>query len=236
MQSEDALRAAAAHCFTNAQTPYEDAKVLYDRDRYPRAAALAVIGAEEFGKAIVYTIAALLPDQRDLLPPRLDGHELKHRICSLAEAAEIVNEDYWDAIRRPDTALVRLTDLFVPLAEQGLASCLDEMEARQHYKELRKRDHEWQQQWKKFQPHPEKDWGLAFREPDLKNAALYVDLDTNGKILVPTNRVDGQCAAMAVLGLEWFLGQYADLSSIVGEDPSWHDFADEVRRRLPTGH
>ena len=235
MQSEGALRSAAAHCFTIAQALYEEAKVLYESDRYPRAAALAVIGAEEFGKAIVYTVAALLPEQRDLLPDGLTVHELKHRICDLAEAAQIMSKEGWEAMGYPWSPVARLSDLFVSLAERGLGSLLDTKEARKYYEERRKRDDEWQRRREKFQAHPEKDWGLAFREPDLKNAALYVDLAESGKVLSPSDRVDEQCATVAVLGLEWFLEQYANLSSVISDDQSWQDFAGEVRGRLPTG-
>jgi AbiV family abortive infection protein len=233
MQSEGTLRSLAAHCFTNAQKLYDDAKILYDHHRFPSAAALAVIGAEEFGKAIVFTTAALLPEQRHLLPPTLNNHELKHRVCSFAEAAKIMNEDYWAAIGRPDSALARLTDLFVPLVEHGLANCLNQKEAREYYARLRNRDHEWRQHREKFETQSEKDWGLPFREPDLKNAALYVDLDTDGRVLIPTNRVDEQSAKQVLESLEWFLKQYAELSSVVSGEQSWQDFANEVSRRLP---
>jgi AbiV family abortive infection protein len=231
MQSEVALRSAAANCYMNAQALYEEAGILYQEQRYPRASALAVIGAEEFGKAIVYVVAALLPDQRHLLPSTLDGHELKHRICDLAEAAQIVNKDGWDAAGCPSSPVGRLTDLFVPLAERGLASFLDKNEARQFYTELRTRHKELQREWSTFQTESKTDWSLASREPDLKNAALYVDLDPTGKVLSPMDRVDDRCARISILGLGWFLDEYAKLSAVISDNSEWQKFADEVRRR-----
>jgi AbiV family abortive infection protein len=68
MLSEDALRAGAVACFTNAQELYEEANLLFEQARSPRSAALALIGAEEFAKAVVFTVAALLPEQRHCLP------------------------------------------------------------------------------------------------------------------------------------------------------------------------
>jgi AbiV family abortive infection protein len=58
MPSEDALRAGAVACFTNAQDLYEEAKLLFEKARSPRSIALALIGAEEFAKAVVLTIPA----------------------------------------------------------------------------------------------------------------------------------------------------------------------------------
>ena len=151
-------------------------------------------------------MAALLPAQRDLLPARLTVHELKHRICDLAEAAQIMSKEGWGAMGYPWSPVARLSDLFVSLAESGLGSFLDIKEARKYYEERRRRNDDWQMQREKFQAHPEKDWGLAFREPELKNSALYVDLAESGEVLSPSNRVG---------------------------DQSWQEFATEVRSRLP---
>ena len=77
MQSEAALREGAVACFANAQELYEEAKLLFVQAQSPRAVVLALIGQEEFAKAVVYTVAALLPEQRHRLPPKLGGHELR---------------------------------------------------------------------------------------------------------------------------------------------------------------
>src|SRR5262249_10188178 len=94
MQSEDALRAGALACFTNAQELYEEAKLLYEHNS-PRSIVLALIGQEEFAKAVVYTVAALLPQQHHHLSDKLGGHELKHHICGLADGLVCMYEEGW---------------------------------------------------------------------------------------------------------------------------------------------
>lgn len=235
MASEDALRAGAVACFTNAQELYDEAKLLFEQARSPRSAALALIGAEEFAKAVVFTVAALLPEQRHRLPPRLDGHELKHQICSLADAAQIMNSDGWAvaADYGSTTPISRLGDLCRVLAGWGLDSLLDAERATQYYRTLRCEHKEKSRLWQHLQADPEKDIFLRLREPDLKNAALYVDLDASGKVLSPTNRVEERDARVSILGLEYFLEEYAALPTVVGDDQRWRDFAERVRNGLP---
>jgi len=86
---------AAAASFENAAALFEEAGLLSEHTKFARAAALAVIAAEEFAKSVIYLVAALMSDQRGALPPRLDGHEMKHRAASAAEAAWSTNEEWW---------------------------------------------------------------------------------------------------------------------------------------------
>ena len=235
MPSEDDLRAAAVACFTNAQELYEEAKLLFEQARSPRSAALALIGAEEFAKAVVFTVAALLPGQRHCLPSTLDGHELKHQICSLADVAQIMNSEGWAMADEygGTTPISRLGDLFRVFAEWGLDSVLDANRAKQYYRELRREHEEANHLWRHLQSDPEKDIRLSLREPDFKNAALYVDLDASGKVMSPTNRVEEGDARVSILGLEYFLEEYAALPTVVGDDQHWRDFAERVRTGLP---
>jgi AbiV family abortive infection protein len=79
--TEEQLRRVALACFVNTQALYEDACLLANHARYPRAAALAVIGGEEFVKSVAYTIAALNPHERVRLPQKrkaLSHHDIKH--------------------------------------------------------------------------------------------------------------------------------------------------------------
>jgi AbiV family abortive infection protein len=181
MQSEAALRAGAVACFINAQELYEEAKLLYEHAQSPRSVVLALIGAEEFAKAVVYTVAALLPGQRHRLPSRLGGHELKHQICSLADGVQIQNTKRWG--RKAEDG--NISDWFRDLASMGLDRLLDDDGARQYYQELRREHEEESRRWRHLQADPEQDIYLSLREPDLKNAALYVDLDASGKVLSP---------------------------------------------------
>jgi hypothetical protein len=116
---------------------------------------------------VVFTVAALLPEQHQCLPSKLDGHELKHYITGLMEAAEIMNSDWWyeadsEADSEADyevdgyggtTPTSRLRDLFVVLPKGGLGDLIDGKEAKQYYKELRLKH----QQHQHLQENPERD-------------------------------------------------------------------------------
>ena len=219
-------------CFTNAQELYEEVKLLHEQAQSPRSVALVLIGAEEFAKAVVFTVAALLPEQRHSLPPRLDGDELKHQICSLADAAQIMNHEGWN-VYGGTTPVSRLGDLFGVLAGMGLANLLDAKGAKQYYQELRREHEEESRRWRHLQEDPEQDIYLSLREPDLKNAALYVDLDASGKVMSSSNRVEERDARVSILGLEYFLEEYAALPTVVGDDQHWRDFTERVRNGLP---
>ena len=93
MLSEETLRLTAAACFDNALALYAEASLLYKTEKFARASALAVIAVEEFAKSIIYLVAALMLDQRRLLPPKLDGHEMKHSVAGAAEAAEVKEKE-----------------------------------------------------------------------------------------------------------------------------------------------
>jgi hypothetical protein len=126
-----------------------------------------------------------------------------------------------------------LGDLFGLLAGWGLDSFLDAKKAKQYYRELRCEHEEENRLWRHLQADPEKDIRLSLREPDLKNVALYVDLDASGKVMSPTNRVEECDARVSILGLEFFLEEYAALPTVVGDDQRWRDFAEMVRNGLP---
>jgi hypothetical protein len=226
--SEALLRAAALASFNNAKNLCAEAELLEDNGHVARAAALAVIGAEEFGKAIVYLVAALLPSGRKWLPAKLDGHELKHRVCDSAEAAEATNEKLWIVHRQngfPVGPQGRLTDMAVVLAGWGLRSLVDAKEARQHFTERRKHHEDERRRF-----GDKEDLFLALRQPDLKNAALYVDLDRERRVLQP-DRVDARAARISIAGLKWYLEAYIALPSVLHENEAWESFAAEVRGR-----
>jgi AbiV family abortive infection protein len=226
--SEQQLRAAARACFVNARDLYDEAALLQKAGRPARSAALAGIGLEEFGKAIVYLVAALAPDQRKALPPRLDGHEMKHRVCRLADAAQCMNEEGW-AVDRQDgsrpSAQDRIVDMAALLVEWGITDLTDAKIAKQQHALLRSS--------REKQPlppeNPTRDIFLAIREPDLKNSALYVDLDAEGRPLTPA-RIEDHDARITIAGLEYFLAAYFALPEVVDET-SWAAFASRVRGR-----
>lgn len=235
MLSEDALRAGAVACFTNAQDLYNEAQLLYEQARSPRAAALALIGAEEFAKAVLFTSAALLSEQRHRLPCRLESPILAHHICTMAEVAQLMASELWDIADEfgGTTALSRLGDLFGTLTEWGLDGLLNAEATREYDSELDRKHEEASRDGRRLEAHPERDLARVLREPDGKKAALYVELDTRGKVRSPTNRVAQRDVRASIGGLAYLLVAYAALPTVVGDDQRWRDFAECVRHGQP---
>jgi AbiV family abortive infection protein len=216
MLDEQTLRKAALECFINAQSLHKEARLLADHGFRPRGAALAIIGLEEFAKAITYTLAALLPAKRDSLIKELNNHAVKHLISASAEAAEIETEDYRLVLSEdsgfPLSAEERLQILFRWLLQHDVSSiAVDRKGARDFFESLRT-------QGSHFLP-----------EPHLKNAALYVDIGPEGEVLTP-NRAEDQ-AESEILGLEWFLDIYQALPKVLEDDGAWGSFADRICTR-----
>lgn len=100
MLEEGELRAAAAAAFRNAQAILEDVDVLYQAGRWPRSVSLAIIGREEMGKAVIYSVAALnrLPGLRTALSGKrredpVRDHEFKQLAAEIANIAHFMAED-----------------------------------------------------------------------------------------------------------------------------------------------
>lgn len=166
------LRSLAAACFANAQSLYEDARLLYTENRVHGAYALAVIGLEEVAKAVLYTVAALRPSERGMLGPETRWHEVKHLVTAYAEHAQIVVADSWlvaeqeSGMRVPQRA--RIEDLFNVLWRWGVAGLLEEP-----------------QQAKAFYARLQQKFPDQLQKPELKNASLYVDLLPTGEVVTP---------------------------------------------------
>jgi len=213
--NERLLRVAAFECFSNAHSLRDEARLLAENGYAARAAALAILGLEEFAKAIAYSLAALLPERQESLIKRLDWHEVKHLIASSAEAAEIETEDYRIEFLQETgfrvTPEERLEILFAQLLRYDVASVAADLKgAKEYFKRLRK------------------ELTHALPGPDLKNAALYVDISPEGEVRTPKRVED--LAESQILGLEWFLGVYAALSVVLENDAVWADFIRRVHR------
>ena len=143
--SEKTLRAAALACWENAESLSAEAKLLGDHQYGARAVALAILGLEEFAKAIGYTVAALSREPRDVLVRKLrhlTSHEVKHLVAWTAEYAQIVTQDWIDGVEwqtgyRP-SAEGRFAAQLSHLAQGGLGYFLEEpREARTFFKTRR---------------------------------------------------------------------------------------------------
>ncbi len=213
MPDEQSLRIASLECFLNAKSLHEEACLLGEHGYRARAAALAVIGEEEFAKSILYALAAIRPDEPDLLGKGLIHHETKHLVALVAEVAEIETNDYRAVAAQesgqPLSPKERLVVLFQRLVRSNLEAVVkNPTEAKTFYKRLGDTSE------------------LVLPEPQLKNAALYVDLGEFGDISTPA-RVEHQ-AASAILGLEWFLGVYCAVPEILQDEEEWKDFCVDV--------
>lgn len=215
--TEAVLRRAAVACFHNAESHYGSAKLLVEHGRDAHAVALAIIGIEEFAKALVYAIAALRPDQRKSLPPKIDGYHVKIWIAGCAEGAQINTEEWASGLRLESGVAPSIDEWFckmmLALAEPGLAKLL----AREA--DLREVARKIESQW----PHP-------LTAPSQKEAALYVDLRPDGQLLTPA-RVQRH-AGTNIRDLEWYLEYFRPLPEIVTDEKHWSTFAADVRRRL----
>lgn len=144
--SEEVLRQAALACFENAQQLCTEATLLLEHGHRSRAVALAIIGCEEFAKAVAHTLGALLPEQRAEFHANLTelhrGHDVKHLITDLADAAQIENSEGWHVaaseVRHWPSADQRLADMFISLAEWGIDKLI--LSRRAAKEEYRRRD------------------------------------------------------------------------------------------------
>ncbi len=228
--TEEVLREVAVACFNNAQSLYEEAKLLLEHGYRARAAALAIIGCEEFAKAIVHTLGAALPSQRDVLVRRLNdlqkGHDVKYLITDIADVAQIENSEGWH-VAYGETGCwpspqERLTDMFISMARWGISDLVMTREGAK--KEYKIRD----QELGKYRLSWEVNDLPPARPSSLKEAALYVDLALDGKVRTP-RRVEDE-GYRTILGLEYFLDEYRALPEMVGADARWTVFSARVRR------
>lgn len=145
---EEALfKQLSLESFRNSQNLYDEAVLLVREGHSARAVALAVIGSEEFAKAVVYVIGALLPEVRSrILEEKGKGlrtHEVKHLINLFAEAAQIENHEGWLVAQQEGgywpNASSRLEDMLISLGRKMiLDDLLSKDEAKKYYRDTEK--------------------------------------------------------------------------------------------------
>jgi len=211
--SEETLRQVSVACWYNAASLSAEAKLLAENEYGARAVALATLGLEEFAKAIGYVVAALSQEPRDELVQKLRHltfHEVKHLLAYSAEYAQIVMKDWADGIEwgtgfRPSQEQ-QFTAMFRKLAHGGLGGLLEDPNAARTF-------------FKTTKPTVITDYGDVPFGPDMKNAALYVDLTLNGEVKIPTRVADR--ATSEILGLDSFLEAYEPLPRLLTDDAAW---------------
>lgn len=218
MPSANILRKAALAALLNAQDLYDEGKFLAQADYLARAAALAVIGIEECAKAVVYVSAALFPDKSERFLEKLNRHDVKHLISAEFEGAEIVTHE-WSQILSQQTGLdvsreYRLVDIISEFSAI-YASDKDRSTKKQvedHHEMMK----------------PENDDNLS--TPYIKNAALYVDINSEGEIDVP-KRVS-KYGHREIVGLKWNLDELYVLKEILSADKRWDSFCTRIHTQI----
>jgi AbiV family abortive infection protein len=228
--TERQLREVALACFTNAQEFHEEARLLLQH-HHVRSIALAILGGEEFAKAIVFTVAAFYPDEHVLLSralfwergrnPDLFRHEVKHLVTDIIEGVLIQTDDIidgveWDSSFSTD-AYQRFHMRLSQLVMDGLKALL---------------------------PHPSKakEQAKALNEikygaapSTLKNLAFYVEIDRQGNIVAPS-QLEREQAASEIYGLEYFLDTFSLLPELLQNDERWQPLAHSIRQQLTSDH
>jgi AbiV family abortive infection protein len=87
MITSEIFRMAAGAALANADELCTEAQLLAEHQHNSRAAALAVIGLEEFAKAVAYVLAAIFHEQSDRIRQRLLNHDVKHWIADTFDCA-----------------------------------------------------------------------------------------------------------------------------------------------------
>jgi len=217
MSSSKTFREAAVAALANAHELCEEAKLLAENDYTSRAAALAVIGVEEFAKSVVYTLAAIFPEQSQGIKSWLRQHDIKHWVANTFEGAQIVTDE-WPLIvfqetgMRPSSREV-LTELFVELARNGLSGVVPNIQQAREHREKSKFDND-----------------QYISTPYVKDAAFYVDISSTGQVLSPS-RVD-RFANSEIAGLEWYLDHSCSLREVLSDDERWEQFSEGVGSRV----
>jgi AbiV family abortive infection protein len=217
--TEEELRRVAVACFVNAQDLYEDARLLEQHARYPRALSLAVIGSEEFVKSVACTIAALAPKERGWLPQALKAlydHDRKHMGDATIEGEYIGAKDGVDCdadmagVPVAPGSYLRAT--LLSLAHMGLQGLLgSNKEAKAHAQALN-------------------DIATDSTPSVLKKRGLYVDIG-DGALYTPP-QLDAREAISTMTGLAWSLETFCDLPSVLEDDRQWHPLAQTIRHSL----
>lgn len=226
MISAKTFRRAAAAALTNANELCAEAKLLAENEHSSRAAALAVIGLEEFAKAVACTVAAIFPEQSSDLWNRLNAHNVKQWIYQTFEGIEdqinvVSDESGVHSSLEPEAVLL---ETFRTLSKSEWGSVIPTKKsanaaARKAQDSLN-------------DPRMHARLPEIMTTPFIKNVAFYVDVE-KGEILQPS-RVD-RYANYEIHGLTWSLEHSSPLKQILSDDHKWVAFAEAVRRTPGAG-
>ena len=217
MTSPKTFRMTAVAALTNASELCAEAELLGENGHNSRAAALAVIGLEEFSKTVACTLAGIFPEQSDAVWNRLNDHNVKQWIYQTFAGLEdqICESDVYSSLEPKAVLLETFRALsksewgnVVPTKKSANAAAKNDQESlndpRMHARPTE-----------------------IMTAPFIKNAALYVDVE-KGELLLPS-RIDRRHANYEIRGLAWSLEHSPLLRQILSDDHQWEAFAGAVR-------
>ncbi len=224
MISAKTARQAAEAAFINANDLCSEAQLLAEHAHTARAAALAVIGLEEFAKGVAYTLAAIYPKQGNEIREGLRDHVVKHWIAETYEGVETEVEGWVDGISWEMGVPPQIEEVLLVSFRRRATSEI--VPAKSLARDAAKKD-------QKFLNDPEIHVEKRERISTtfVKDAALYVDIA--GEELLLPNRVS-QYANQEVQRLTWSLRRTGPLREILANDKKWGVFAEGVRQSAGT--
>ncbi len=234
MVSEELLREAARAAMDNADELLADATLLHENGRPARALSLAIIGSEETGKALMFTLASLdaIPDLRASLGQQrywgLTDHPLKQVLSQIVGHAEYVADEYADVVSSaaPEAGspglLWWLEQFLRQCAEWAEKQVGDRKEPRRTQQFFKKIVEDFHKRFRQGQPP-----GPAQTPDEEKWNALYVDL-AEGKVRTPASITADQ-AWSKIVDLQIGLEATQRLRSALADDAVW----DALRVRFP---
>lgn len=236
---ETLLRRAALAAFENAAGLCADAQLLDEHGRYARAVSLCVLGNEEIGKGILYTLAALgtVPGLRDRLPgkPPITRHNSKQVTIEFAQINAWLIDEYYDILRSEAGEYGFPDDLawFVAFFRKAATSAIEEvdwLEAKDAKKPVGKLSPSAKHQEgirQLLASTPISKHSSPPRTPDeLKWSGLYVGIEL-GEVWSPSTMRERECRA-SLSELAANLDIATRVATVLQDDSDWV----ELRTRL----
>ena len=207
----------------NAEQIYRDASVIFERRGYGRTLSLCIVGTEEIGKALLYTIAAVdgLPCLRSRLTRMKSNPSREHELKQLLEeyfciAADLVQE-YLSEIGSEEYGTVshayRVAQIINLLLQDSSSEILKKpFSAKKHFKER-----------KKFAL----PIGDNLTTEERKWRGLYVDILDDHTVHSPSSVSEIE-AKMAFFGLKTSIEEISSLNQVLISDDEWVDLKREI--------
>lgn len=224
----DLFRRAAIAAYENAEDLLGDAQHLYDDGRFARAMSLAILGKEELGKCLLFTLTAtgqveILSDQ---WKDRITWHEVKQVVSEAAADAFALVEDYFATIgeEAPHPARFSPADWSEELVEQTAEWVSGFIRRPSKARGEYRRRAEQMRETRREAGLPEDEPAPPRTPEETKWAGLYIEID-DGEVQTPRD-VGEREAWTEIIGLRGELGSAGWLLQCLEDDEEWMDLLD----------